>query len=259
MQVLHLGEEIAEWFGVQATPTAAGRGPRTLGRGEGRFVEHAYHPLVPLVAKTARVDAYPLRDHSLLKLVGTEKLVDTGPEAIHARLHTTMTLLGTVTQAPGPAGGMVLVVVDLLDRFARDSGDGRVDRVGQPRVEQTLVCGEEELPGDGLREVAVGLFDELNVNEVALIPEKSEVVLGPARGLDLPRVRQQDAGLTEQVESDVGERDVFLELRGIRRPLAESLGEDERVVAQPQCILRDRWQLRGRCAAHRCSTPSGRS
>src|SRR5262249_46956883 len=135
MQVLHLGEEVAERFGVHALPAAAGRGPRTLGRGEGRLVEHSRHPLVPLLAQTARIDGDALPDQSLLELVGTEKLVDIGPETVNTLPHPTMTLLGAVTQTPGPAGSVVLVVVDLLDRFACHPGDGRVDRVGQPLVQ----------------------------------------------------------------------------------------------------------------------------
>ena len=45
--------------------------------------------------------------------------------------------------------------------------------------------------------------------------------------------------MAEQVERDVAERDVLLELGGARDPRAELLREDQRVVAEPERVLRD--------------------
>ena len=42
--------------------------------------------------------------------------------------------------------------------------------------------------------------------------------------------------MAEQVEPDVAERDVLLQLGGVRDPLAESLGEHERVVAEAERV-----------------------
>ena len=111
------------------------------------------------------------------------------------------------------------------------------------------------------REVAVRPLDELQVAEVALVAQVGEVVLGAAGALDLAGVGQQGARLAEQVERDVGQRDVLLELRRAGDPLAEPLGEDERVVAEPEGVRRER--RRGACVptglAHRCCTSAGMS
>lgn len=45
--------------------------------------------------------------------------------------------------------------------------------------------------------------------------------------------------MAEEVEGDVAERDILFELGRVRDPAAQLLGEDERVVTEPQCILRD--------------------
>ena len=45
--------------------------------------------------------------------------------------------------------------------------------------------------------------------------------------------------MPEQVERDVAERDVLLELGGAGDPRAELLRQDQRVVAEPQRVLRD--------------------
>lgn len=55
--------------------------------------------------------------------------------------------------------------------------------------------------------------------------------------------------MTEQVEGDVAERDVFFELGGVRDPLAEAVREHERVVSEPQRVEGDglgRHRLLGR-------------
>ncbi len=44
-------------------------------------------------------------------------------------------------------------------------------------------------------------------------------------------------GMTDQVERDVGHRDVFLENRAVAAPLAQPMAEDEAVVTQSQQVL----------------------
>ncbi len=43
---------------------------------------------------------------------------------------------------------------------------------------------------------------------------------------------EQDAGLTEQVERDVGQGDLLLQDRGVAGPLAQPVGEDQGVVPE---------------------------
>ena len=49
---------------------------------------------------------------------------------------------------------------------------------GEPAVELELVVAHHELAGDGDREVAVGLLEEVGGAELVLAAEVGEVVLG---------------------------------------------------------------------------------
>jgi hypothetical protein len=157
---------------------------------------------------------------------------------------------------------VVAVVGDLLDRLPRDAGDLVVDAVAQAAVERELVSRDEQLPGHGHAEVVVGSLDDLQVQEVSLVPEVGKVVLGASGTFDQPCVGEQTARLPEQVERDVAERDVLLQLRCPRDPLTQSLRQDQRVVAEPEGVGGNRRQGGGRLAsrgAHRCWTSSGMS
>ncbi|CAM5269130.1 hypothetical protein SALBM217S_04045 [Streptomyces griseoloalbus] len=116
-------------------------------------------------------------------------------------------------------------------------------------MQEVLVDGEVQLAGDGVGEVAVGLFDQLEVAEGALLAQEGQFVLVAGH-------RQQDPGLAEQVERDVGEGDLLLEHGGVPGPLAETVGEHQGVVAEGERGGRD-GRVRGGCRGHRCCTPSG--
>ena len=138
---------------------------------------------------------------------------------------------------------MVAVVVDLLQRLLGDRGERRVARVAQRGVELEHVGRGDELAGDRLSEVAVGLLDEPAAAELGLVAEVGEVVL--AAPVRRARVVQQRAGVPEQVEGDVAERDVLFEFGGARDPPAELLREDQGVIAQPERVLGDVGGCRG--------------
>jgi hypothetical protein len=73
-------------------------------------------------------------------------------------------------------------------------------------------------------------------------------------------VRQQQPRLSDQVERDVGERDVLLDHRAVAAPLRQPLAEDQRGVGQPQHILEVRgMRLRGgtHCGTYMWLTSSG--
>lgn len=99
-------------------------------------------------------------------------------------------------------------------------------------------------------EVAVRLLDELRVPEGALLAEVGQFVLVADEG-------EQDAGLAEEVECDVGQGDLLLQDGGGARPLPQAVGEDEGVVAEGEGGAGDRGGLVGVRGAHRCFTPSG--
>lgn len=81
--------------------------------------------------------------------------------------------------------------------------------------------------------------------------------------------------MAEQVQGDVAQGHVLLELRGTGNPPAQALGQDQRVVTEPQRVLGDvrgspgarrgnvlraqgvaRRDAGGAVRTHRCFTPS---
>jgi hypothetical protein len=73
--------------------------------------------------------------------------------------------------------------------------------------------------------------------EVALVAPVGQVVLAPAVALEPAGVGEQRACLAELVEADVGEGDVFLELRRAADPPAQPLGGDEGVVGEAEDVV----------------------
>ncbi len=150
---------------------------------------------------------------------------------------------------------MVAVVGDLLHRLRGQWCERAVLR-GEFGVEQLLVGGEVELAGDGVREVAVRLLDQLEVAEGAFLAQIGEFVLVAGQG-------QQHPGLAEQVQGDVGEGDLLLQDGGVPGPLPQAVGEHQGVVAQGERGgHRDGAGAgggagRGAGGGHRCFTPSG--
>ena len=102
----------------------------------------------------------------------------------------------------------------------------------RPAYRCGLVGREDQQPGHRDAEVGHRPLDQLDVAELAVVAQVGEVVLGPARALELAGVGQEGAGLAELVEPDVGEGDVLLELGGAADPPAHPLGRDQRVVGR---------------------------
>ncbi len=147
---------------------------------------------------------------------------------------------------------MVAVVRGLLDGLGRQRRERAVP-AGELPVDLVLVEGEVELAGDGVGEVAVRLLDQLEVAEGPLLAQVRQLVLVADHG-------QQDPGLAEQVEGDVGEGDLLLQDGGVSGPFAEAVGEDQRVVAERECRRGGgAGEARGVGAGHRWLTPSGMS
>ena len=150
---------------------------------------------------------------------------------------------------------MVEVVRRLLERLGGDGGDLRVGGAGQRCPLLVLVRGIQQLPAHGHGEVAVLQLHEKTVDELAFVTQEGIVVLRAAAAVERGGVRIQGARLAEQVESDVGERDILLQRGCARRPLRQAVREHERVVGEVQHadagLRRDR--------AHSCFTSLGMS
>ena len=104
------------------------------------------------------------------------------------------------------------------------------------------------MPRDGLREIAVRLLDEQAIAEGKNIPMESQPVAIAALSLHLARQVEEQARLTDQVETDIGEAEVDLERRRMPAPFGETLTQDQAVIAKAQKIVEERPMMLDRFA-----------
>ena len=175
--------------------------------------------------------AMPAAATSTSFVVGEEQLAGVGPEVVERGLHPAVALVAAVAEADDEVGGAFEVVGDLLGGLGGDLGDAGVGGGGQ-RLQELVVQGvEQELAHQRLAEVAVRALDEEDVAEVPGVAQVGEVVGAAALALDLGGEAEPELGLADQVERDVGERDVLLERRGVAAPFRDAVAEDQGVVA----------------------------
>ena len=77
-----------------------------------------------------------------------EQFAGVAPQGVQGALHPAVALLGAVTEPQRPLLGVVAVVGDLLDRLGRERRELAVRPAASCRVQQLLVGGEVQLPGD---------------------------------------------------------------------------------------------------------------
>ena len=70
----------------------------------------------------------------------------------------------------------VAVIGDFLDRLVREFGEEVVARLRQPLQQQVLPGRVEQVPRDGLREVAIGLLDQQAIPEIEHVAVEGELV-----------------------------------------------------------------------------------
>src|SRR5947209_10663953 len=93
-----------------------------------------------------------------------------------------------------------------------------------------LPCRVEQVPGDGLGEVAVGMLDQQATLEVENVATEGELI--PISGFP-----EQVGRLADQIEREVGETDVDLEHRPMSAPFAQALPEHQRIVSEAQEVV----------------------
>ena len=111
---------------------------------------------------------------------------------------------------------------------------------------QQRVNAEEELAHDREPEVAVRQLDEQHVAVVDGVAEIRERVLVASLPFDLARELEKQRRFADQVERDVGERDVLLEDRPVAAPLGQPMAEHEPVVGEAEEIGEERRTRRPR-------------
>ena len=94
------------------------------------------------------------------------------------------------------------------------------------------------MASDCLGKVTIGLLKELTIAEFRFVAEVRQVILSfsPRRG----GVGEKAAGVTQLIESDVAQRDVFFEFGSVGNPGAEALRKYERVVSEAHRVARNR-------------------
>jgi hypothetical protein len=142
--------------------------------------------------------------------------------------------VAAVAEADDEVGGALEVVGDFLHGLPGDLGDPGVGGGGEGLEELVVEGVEEELAHQRVAEVAVRALDEEQVAEVPGVAEVGEVVGGAALALDLGGEAEPELGLADQVERDVGERDVLLERGGVAAPFGDAVAEDEGGVADAE-------------------------
>ena len=95
-----------------------------------------------------------------------------------------------------------------------------------------LPCIDEKLADDGVTEINVRLLDQAKIAELGRVTKEGKIVLSAPLSLDTARIRQQVPRLTDEIEADVGERQILLQRRRVSYPFTQTLGEDEACVTE---------------------------
>ena len=243
LQELHLGEQMAEVLGVHALLAAAAARsmhPFAGRQRERRFVERPRErrratgraaradPAATPASRKRGVDG--IRREQLARCTATG---DRAPSACARATRRCRRRGGSPSRRCARRGRRLPSRAFAAISAMRAS----VERVERAQQQQMRVV-EVELPRHRVAKSPFGQLDQLHVAKRVAVAQERELVLarGP-RALDLARVARATAALAEQVEADVGQRDVFLEDRAVPDPLAQPLREDDVVVAEAQQVF----------------------
>src|SRR5205823_11941499 len=101
-----------------------------------------------------------------------------------------------------------------------------------------LPVREQELARDGLREIAIRLLDQQAVAEIQSVAMEGERVGIAALSFDLAGETEKMRPLPQQIEADVGQREIDLQHRRVPGPFRQALTQDERVVAETNRMVK---------------------
>ena len=97
--------------------------------------------------------------------------------------------------------------------------------------------GVEQLAHYGGGKVAVRLLDQQHVAVGMLVAQEGEVVLVAPLALDDAGMSVEQPRLANEVERQIGERDVLLQHRRVTRPLRQPVPEHQRIVGKAQRVV----------------------
>ncbi len=107
----------------------------------------------------------------------------------------------------------------LLHRLGGDLGKARIARALHRLQIGMHERRIEQLPYHGHGEVAVELLHQQQIGIAVLVAQVGKVILAAALAFDLAGILIVEPRLPDQVEREVGERDILLQHRRLARPL----------------------------------------
>ncbi len=97
---------------------------------------------------------------------------------------------------------------------------------------------EVKLPRSRHAVIAIRLLDQQNISEIACVTQKRQLVFIAARTVHLACVRQPKPRVTQQIERNIRQRNIFFEHRPVAAPLRQALAEDQAVIPEAQEIFK---------------------
>ena len=233
-------------LGVAPGPAAALH-PLVGWQGQGRAREDIAHLRPPSSLQRRWIDADTRRRDRPLDLVGEKELARIAPQIVHRQLGAAVALLRAVPELHDPVRAVADVVGGLLQRLGRNPRE-----IGNGASPQRVPLmpgkdAEQQLPNGRDGKVTFRQLDEKRVAVVHRLAQIGEGVRIAAGSLGLTGELQQQRGLADEVEGDVGERDVFLQDRCVPAPFGQAMAEHEPIVGEAKEILDDVGGARSRC------------
>jgi hypothetical protein len=203
------------------------------------LVHNPFHFRPPPRRKRGRIHRQPLRSETAFHVIHVEQLAGEAPQIVQRTLRSLVALRCSVTELQHPVGGVSSVISRFLVRLG-----GNARQIGMRAMLQ-LVEDErgmdryQALPYHSEGEIALRKFHDERIPVVDRLAEVRQSVLVTPLPFHLAGQVEEVVGLADEVERDVGERDVFLENGGMSTPFGEPVAEDEAVVTQPQEVLEE--------------------
>ena len=141
-----------------------------------------------------------------------------------------------VAEPDRPFAAMAQMIGDLLDGLGGDRGEARIRRARHRLPEGVHEGRQQELAQDGHGEIAVRPLDHQEVAVGGDVAQISERILVASFALDLARIGVKGASLADQVERDIGERQLLLEHRRVAAPFGQAMAVDQRRIGEAQRV-----------------------
>ena len=177
----------------------------------------------------------------------TEQFVGVGQQLVESPLRASVAVVGAVAETNHPVAGMTQVIGGFLGRLGRDRRQLDIARLRQRRPQLRLPGAVQQVAHhrEGIAgalaaaffDAAVGQLAQRESAEFARPAKIGERVFVASLAFDHSRELEQRRGLPDEVEGEVGRRDVLLEDGAVAAPFGEPVPEHQPVVTEPEQVL----------------------